>query len=311
MKYVPDLIPDSRKVFPTYFKGSIYTPTKNNPFVTLASWVLGVFFFIGALSSANHLPLMLIFGCIGLIAIPPGQPFIERKFKFKLTPKIKLITASALFALSVPLTGYYKTVDEQIAFQQKIADEQAAKEKYIADEKEERRKDSLAFYMNLSRYLASNHKIKDAHEQLQLAAAFAALPIEKEQINKAKSNLDAITAIELVKAKKYEPALDAINSLLSYDPSNTELRYHRAICYSKTGNTEEAVNDLKMLISSGHSDAEKLHDKINPVRKKIAYYVTRCWDGSTSNSTGRGACSHHGGVKNWREPVYEEYRQYE
>lgn len=311
MKYVPDLIPDSRKVLPDYFKGSIYTMTKKNPFITLASWVFGVFFFIGALSSVSHLPLMLVFACIGLIIIPPGQPLIERKLKFKLTSKIKLIAASALFVLSVPLTGYYKIVDEQIALQQKIADEQAAKEKYIADEKEEQRKDSLAFYMNLSKYLASNHKIKDAHEQLQLAAAFAALPIEKEQINKAKSNLDAITALELVKAKKYQAALDAIDNLLNSDPSNTELRYHRAICYSKTGSINEAVSDLKMLISSGHSDAEKLHDKINPVRKRISYYVTLCWDGTTSSSNGRGACSHHGGVKNWREPIYEEYRQYE
>ncbi len=25
----------------------------------------------------------------------------------------------------------------------------------------------------------------------------------------------------------------------------------------------------------------------------------KCWDGTRSYATGRGACSHHGGVRNW------------
>jgi len=26
----------------------------------------------------------------------------------------------------------------------------------------------------------------------------------------------------------------------------------------------------------------------------------KCWDGSSSSATGRGACSHHGGVMHWK-----------
>src|SRR5690606_41486298 len=93
--------------------------------------------------------------------------------------------------------------------------------------------------------------------------------------------------------------------------SNDELLYSRALCYSKSGQTADAVRDCRKAMKLGNKEANKLHEKINPIKKRIAYYVTRCCDGTTSNAKGRGACSHHGGVCNWNEPVYEEYRKYE
>lgn len=61
----------------------------------------------------------------------------------------------------------------------------------------------------------------------------------------------------------------------------------------------------------GSTEAEKSYNKFNPLRKKVISYTTRCCDGTSSSSKGRGTCSHHGGVCNWNEPIYEEYRQYE
>ncbi len=112
------------------------------------------------------------------------------------------------------------------------------------------------------------------------------------------------------KNRKYEEAL-AIHTLLISDQVELSKHYYeRALCYEKLKKRQEAVNDLKESIALKNTEAEKLHDKINPLKKRISYYVTRCCDGSTSNAKGRGACSHHGGVCNWNDPVYEEYRKY-
>lgn len=112
------------------------------------------------------------------------------------------------------------------------------------------------------------------------------------------------------KAKNYDLAIVDYSTLIQRFINYDINLYHRALCYQKKKNTQLAVNDLKEAILWGNEDAEKLHEKINPIRKRVSYYVTRCWDGSTSNAKGRGACSHHGGVKNWNEPVYETYRKY-
>lgn len=311
MRYVPNLIPDNSKVLPDYFKGSIYKTTKKNPTRDLILWIIGALFLLAALAFFRHPLLTLFFGFISFILIPPGQQFLERKLKFRLTPKIKTVAASALFIGSLPLTNHYADIDKKVAYEQKLANEKAAKEKAIADKKELQRKDSLAFYINQSNQSAKAHKLDDANKQLQFAMAFASLPTDKERIEREKISIAAIKSFDLVKAGKYQAALPEINNLLSSDPSNSQLIYNRAICYSKTGKTQEAVSDLKTLIQSGNSEAEQLHEKINPIRKRVSYYVTRCWDGSTSNAKGSGACSHHGGVKNWNEPVYEEYRKYE
>lgn len=311
MRYVPNLIPQNSKILPHYFKGNIYAATKKNPILSIVLWSIGVFFFIGALAFIKHPIMSVIFGLTGFFLAPIGHQLLERKLKFNLTPKIKAFVVSVLFGSSLPLVSYYNTVDQKIAHEQRLADEKEAKEKAIASQREQKRKDSLAFYINKVQHLAKKNKLDEANKLLQYAMVFASLPTDKEQIEKEKIGIATIKTLNLVKAGKYKAALPKISHLLSSVPSNSELIYNRAICYSKTGKIQEAVNDLKNLIQSGNSQAEKLHEKINPIRKRVAYYVTRCWDGSTSNSTGRGACSHHGGVKNWNEPVYEKYRKYE
>jgi tetratricopeptide (TPR) repeat protein len=96
----------------------------------------------------------------------------------------------------------------------------------------------------------------------------------------AKENIDnsRIRAFDLVKSGKYQDALSELNKLIEKDANNSDLLYNRALCYSHTGKIREAVADC---------------------------------DGSTSSATGRGACSHHGGVCAWNAPVYEESRKYE
>lgn len=281
MRYVPNLISPSSKVLPDYFKGNIYKSAKKNPISNLVLWVLGILFLIGALSSIAHPIISIMYGLIGCILIPPGQRFIERKMKFQLIAKIKVIAASLLFITSLPFSIHYNDTDLKIAYQQKLEEEKTAKEKALADKIENQRKDSLAFYIQQGIQLTKDHKINEAGKQFQYASFFASSPLDKAKIEKGRIGIAAIQTYDLIKAGKYKAAIPQINNLLNSDPSNAELIYNRAYCYSETGQIQEAVNDLQPLIQARNIEAENLHNKINPIRKRISYYVTRCWDGTT------------------------------
>jgi len=311
MRYVPNLIPDKSKVLRDYFKGDIYETRQPNQLLTVLSWVFGVFFLIGALVSISHPLLTLVFGLLGFILLPPGHRWIERKLRFRLTTKVKSILVAAIFISAMPLTSHYNGIDKNEALQLKQKTEQEAKQKEEADKKELERKDSLNYHIQLVSKLKLEHKIDEATKQLGFALAFALTQTDKDQISKEKIAISAIKTFDLVKAGKYQTALPELNNLIAQDGSNSDLLYNRAICYSKTGKIQEAVTDLKPLVQAGNSEAIKLHDKINPIKKRITGYHRQCCDGSTSYSEGRGTCSGHGGVCNWNVPEYEEYRKYE
>lgn len=58
---------------------------------------------------------------------------------------------------------------------------------------------------------------------------------------------------------------------------------------------------------------EKSHtEQVTNYEKKVVGYCTLCSDGTYSPScaTGRGACSHHGGVAQWNAPKYENVPVY-
>lgn len=58
---------------------------------------------------------------------------------------------------------------------------------------------------------------------------------------------------------------------------------------------------------------EKTHtETVTTYEKKITSQCTLCVDGTYSPScaTGRGACSHHGGVAQWNAPVYTDVPVY-
>jgi tetratricopeptide (TPR) repeat protein len=312
MRYVPNLIPENAKVLPEYFKGDIYKAANKNQLRDGILWFLGIVFFICALAFIKDHPLLfLLFGLLGFILIPPGHEFVEKKLRFNFTPKIKTAAASFLFIGSGLLSNHYFDIDEQKAYQQKLLDEKAATEKAIAVQKEQQKKDSLTYYIQQSNQLVEKHKLEEAQKQLQYASIFANNQSDKNQIEKANISITSVRANDLIKAGQYKVALAEIDNLLNANPDNADLLYNRAVCYSKTGKVQEAVNDLKVLIKAGNSDAQKLHEKINPLQKRVIDHVVRCRDGTTSDATGRGACSHHGGVANWNEPVYGEYRKYD
>lgn len=62
------------------------------------------------------------------------------------------------------------------------------------------------------------------------------------------------------------------------------------------------------------AEPEQSHvETVTTYTKEIVGYCTLCNDGTRSPScaTGRGTCSHHGGVAEWNAPIYNDVPHYE
>lgn len=126
------------------------------------------------------------------------------------------------------------------------------------------------------------------------SALSIAVPGEEPALNQLKAKF-------VFHNEEFDESLSIYSLLIENQFNLIETYYGRALCYEKLHRKQEAVNDLRAAIALGSVEANDLHKRINPLKRKIAYYVTRCCDGSTSNAKGRGACSHHGGVCNWND----------
>ena len=310
MKYVPNLIPEKSQVLKHYFKGNTKETKKTKSSMKILRWIGGVFFFLFALLYLKHPLLTILFGFLGFMILPFGHNWLENKFRFILTTKIKSVFAFIILMFSFPLLAHYSDVDKKEAHLLKIKLENEEKVKAELERKEKIRNDSLTYYINTSSKLADKHKTDEAAKQLKIATLFSKLPADNERIVIEENNISAIKIFDLVKAEKYKLAIPQLDVLILKQDDNANLYYNRALCFSKTGKIKEAVDDCMQAIKFGDKKADKLYNKINPIKKRIVGYITRCCDGSTSGSTGRGTCSHHGGVCDWSEPVYEEYRKY-
>jgi len=310
MRYVPGLIPQRSKVLPGYFNGDIYAAAKLEPVIALLQWALGLLFLFIALRFSGHFSLFCLLAVNGLVLIPPGRRFTERKLRFRLTSRIRSAATLIMMCATIPLGIYYSGIDQQEAQHQQLLAQQKKEQQAREAAAERRRQDSLDYYISQSNKFKTEHQLTAAGNELQHAALFATTEADRERIKTEEAELSATTAIDLVRSGKYSAAIPELGRLLNAHPGNTDLKYYRAICYSKSGNIQAAVEDLKPLIEAGNEDASKLNDKINPVRKHVIGYETLCCDGTTSDARGRGACSHHGGVCDWNHPIYEEYRKY-
>jgi len=311
MKYLKNQASQKLKFLPDPDKKNVCEPTKPNIVKQISQWMLGIFFLLATISVVTYPLLFLLFGFISFIIIPPGHKFLERKFRVRLNRKIKTAIVILLLVAAIPLTNYYTEIDK-LKGQSPMEEKSAIKGTTNSDNKhEQQRKDSLEFHLKRSDELLQKHKINDSEEQLKLAGSFANTKEERKQLQAKQIESEIIRIKDLMKARQYATALPVINAILINDPENSILLLNKAICYSKTGDTQKAVENLKPLLESGNKDAKKLNDKINPIRKKIIGYETLCNDGTTSEARGRGACSHHGGVQDWNHPVYEESRKYE
>lgn len=245
---------------------------------------------------------------ISTLFIPATESGWENLLRVKLIPKVKLFITGLLLIFSIPVSiasHHFQLQKEQ----ERALLAQAEKQKKELEEKNEAiRKDSLHHYLKLL-----DTPSRDIDRSLRLidrANTFAKFSDEVDQLTNKRNKLRSLQIDVLIKHRKYSDALGKLDNLIAQD-KNVDHYYRRAVCHQKLRQPQEAVNDLNMAIELGSTAAQRLYNTINPLRRRIIGYVTRCCDGTTSNARGRGACSWHGGVCNWNDPIYQEYRQYE
>ena len=286
----------------------IYNPKKKSMYLSFLSTVFWLSLLVGFAIIFKHWVLILLFmgmACLTMSVIyNPLARFFNSHFSNRL---VGLLYTSLFVAALLLLITFYKS-DNQKGFGPQIAAQKRLNKK--ADfQNNQQNKDSFNYYFSTAKSLAQKQTINEALKALSKASLFATAE-EKAEINTEENRIYASVAEKSVKEKNYKEAIQAYTALLTGNNSNLDYLYKRASCYIESGNIKEAVTDLKRAIDLGDKPALLLYNKINPIKKRIAYYVTRCCDGSISNSKGQGACSHHGGVCDWSEPVYEEYRKY-
>lgn len=304
MKYVPNLIPDKSKGTINFdFKPERQKPVSliANIFLTL---IAAMFLVAGITALFFQIGLGLTLLLIGFLFLPQLQHGIEEKLRFKFTWKIKVVAQSMLVAVAIPLSfqlneQLQQQRAEELAQQARIAAAEA-EEVRAFERKEKLREDSLNFFLTKADREWKSKKYRTASASLTQALRFS-----KDQYSLIQKRADCYRL-----ANQFSLAIEDYSSLISASVEPGINYYNRAVCLHKTGKKGEAVADLKQAIELGNTAAKKLHEQLNPLKRRVAYYVTRCCDGTSSNAKGRGACSHHGGVCNWNDPVYQEYRDY-
>jgi tetratricopeptide (TPR) repeat protein len=162
------------------------------------------------------------------------------------------------------------------------------------------KRDSTAKYINSGNQLLASNQYANALIAFQTSNTF-------------NENQEAYTKIAYIHAKTNQP-LAVVNKFLNLArdiEKNDSLSLQIAQNYYTMGEKDNAIEEIRLLKKQGNSTAEKLWEQYNPEIKVITGYVTKCCDGTTTYSKGRGTCSSHGGVCNWNEPTYTTKRQYE
>jgi tetratricopeptide (TPR) repeat protein len=275
---------------------------------TINNYLLGEISIIIGVLLLGLSPFTIIYTPFSLVLVISGLSLLlVRIFKFTLTKKAQNIALIALLLVNVPFAiafGRERSRLEQNNRTQLLNERQAK-----LDEKQ--RIDSLNSCLQRIDSLYHKGEVDLALLELDKADLLAEKDGEKADVNQIRIEVSLIKTKQLVKRHQYNMAIDLLTGLYPLDTSNTSILYQRANCFVKVKRIEEAVKDAKKAMILGHSDAGKLYDKINPLKRRIAYYCTLCKDSTYSQATGQGACSYHGGVARWDYPVYETSRKYE
>ncbi len=96
--------------------------------------------------------------------------------------------------------------------------------------------------------------------------------------------------------------------------TNEVIEEIKPICDGKTVTSDCEIDNVSYSTYIYHpAVAEKSHtETVTTYKKEVVGYCTLCNDGTYSPScaTGRGACSHHGGVAEWNAPRYSNVPEY-
>jgi len=305
-KYLPNLLPNQPEFNidgEEIFENKNNKKRRNTALQTFL-YILAIIILISSLALIfTRFWQGLLLLVLGLLILPNGHRWIERKLRFKFTILPKTIFCVILMIFAIIIGDNYEKKEKEIAKNERIEKEKEQLAKAKAEQAEKARIDSLSMFQNIAIQQINENKLKDAYNSIQIT-----LRLSNAENERNKSN--SINADYLLKSNKYPDAITVFTALIGRNYNLSVIYYKRAICYQKTKKVQEAVNDLREAIKLGNDEANQLHEILNPMKKKLVGYTTLCCDGTTSSKRGRGACSRHGGVCNWNHPVYEEYRQY-
>lgn len=324
MKYIPNLIPENARVLPDYFVNGAHNTNKASFIKKFFCTAGAVFLYLMALGSMEYPALTILFSIMATGLLLPVHRWLESKLRFTFTSVIKAgVYGLFLIPCFILMVNYGEKLKIDPAAkagetakvktpENKPAPTDNSQAQHLLAVQDSIRRDSLNKDLVI---LNSPDKIlhisaAEIDQRYNHALTLAKSPEEQTQALRAVEEARKGCVTKLIKTKKYQEALDILNLLITTNASDPSTLYQRALCYDKLGNTEKAVEELKMAMLLGSTEADALHEKINPEIKRVTGYVTRCCDGSTSYSTGRGTCSHHGGVCG-REPEYETSRKYQ
>ncbi|MFS4469576.1 hypothetical protein [Maribacter sp. 2210JD10-5] len=100
-------------------------------------------------------------------------------------------------------------------------------------------------------------------------------------------------------------ALSFFKQCIKYDTLDVKIYTTTAQCYLNLKKKSSAKKYLRIAAEKGDKEACL---NLRELTAKTKYYAqSRCCDGSTSSSIGRGTCSHHGGVCGTEYIPYKEY----
>lgn len=306
MNYLPNLIPERSKLPKELEKMVIHQDaghqrTASQIFSYLAS---AIFFCAGLVHLFSRFWQAFFFILVALAFWPPIHYRLEEALRFRFNWRIKGVLVALLWSTALLLGTQYekKEIAEQAALEQEKLrlEKEAALEKQRAEAREQFRTSQLKEHKRQV-FLHAQEKNEEAFRHLDSALRYCAG--------------DSIPLVHLrgkllMEFGSYEDALAVLTHLIPTAFHTDSILYDRALCHEKLGLRKEAVVDLLKAANRGHEKAGALYEKLNPVKRRISHYVTRCCDGSISSARGQGACSHHDGVCNWNEAVYENYREY-
>lgn len=292
-------------------------PSKPSRLRIVYSYFAAIFAFLFGLLTIPYPLVSIFFAALGMLQLPQGRLFLERKLRINLSGRRRMISSAILLSGGFLAMGYY---GKDMPQHRSVAIDEVSQKAPVFDASTTHpgvaepapRADSFEFFLDREQELVGQKHLDAAQATLLDAERFATTTERFGKLLVMRREIRSKAVVALVSKQKYRDALAGLDSLVESEPANDDLRVARALCYSKTGQMEAAVQDLQIAITNGSAEAVRMHEKINPMRRHVVDYLTRCCDGSLSptNAKGRGACSHHGGVCDWNEPLYEEYRKY-
>jgi hypothetical protein len=306
MPYIPDLVPKESKIIPEYFAKQSQLATKGKISSNAVQILLGLIFLGIAICFIRYLGFALLFGLLAVLCTRAGKRWLESIGRFSLTGVARLVIYGIVIVISVPVYMAYQHLDEVDEAEREVAHQHALQ--FTADSL---RVDSVRRQQLFAVLTNADHAAPESGlELLGKADSLVETGAEKDSAQAVYVRLNLQLIQSGLAARNYKASLASVQTLLSAVPRTPELWFYRARCYIGLDSMQLAVNDLDSAKALNFKPAGRLFEQVNPLRRHIVGHCTLCNDGSTSDATGRGACSWHGGVADWNHPIYETSRKY-